>query len=795
MKREAPRQNKHKSMGEGMQLAILFEPSVRKEAPEKVTGQARYAADKLPAGTLCARLLTSPVAHGALKGIDISQAEASPGVVKVLVGSDREKLVGVLLEDRPPLAVGKVRYLGEQVAMVIAQDEAQAEAAVRKIQLNIEELPVVDTVEAALRPGAPILHPDAGDYACLVDDVAPQQNSNIAARFSVRKGDLANAWAQCAAQVKRHFSLPHSCHAAMEARTAQAELRADGTLWILSATQSPYTVRELVSGAFDIEPGKVVVETALVGGGFGGKSAVMLEFLAAMAARAVPGRRVHLVLTREQDLISAPDRLALEADIRLGAAADGRLLAGEMTFYLDCGAYSDISPNMSKAIAVDATGPYRLDNLLVESMTVYTNHTYATAYRGFGHESCAFCVERALDLLADQLNMDPLALREVNAIQPGNYTPTQVECNRSNTGNLSECLSQLRALTGWSDARPVTAPNGKVRARGVSCFWKTPNPSTDASASATITFNPDGSANLHIGVVEMGNGGITTLCRMAAERLRMPYDRVHAELDVNTRTTPEYWKTVASLSSFLGGKAVLSACDDAVTQLKAMAAIALRCGVEDLDYGEQRVFLKAQPRFAIGYQDLCGGLKYQDGNTIGGVVVGRGSAVIRHLGMLAPDSGRGKVGHSWTVGAQAVEVEYDPRDMTYRLVNAWTAIDIGNVVDEKAAKAMIRGGMSMGLSLAKGEEQLYTQDGKPLNTSFRAYKLMHIGEEPRYGVQLVQTPQLDAPLGTRSFSEHGIIGMPAALGNALSRAAGVELNALPLTGEAVWRAVKGEKSK
>lgn len=781
-----------KNPWEGLRLAILFEPSVRKEAPEKVTGQARYTADQLPAGTLCARLLTSPVAHGALKGIDISQAEAAPGVVKVLVGSDREKLVGVLLQDRPPLAVGKVRYLGEPVALVIAQDEAQAEAAVRMIQLDIEELPAVDTVAAALKPGAPILHPDAGDYACLVEDVIPEPNTNIAARFSVRKGDLANAWAQCAAQVKRHFSLPRSCHAAMEVRTAQAEMRADGTLWIKSATQSPYTVRELVSSAFEIEPGKVVVEAPLVGGGFGGKSAVALEFLAAMAARAVPGRRIRLVLTREQDLISAPGRLALEADIRLGAAADGRLLAGEMTFSLDCGAYSDISPNMSKAIAVDCTGPYRLDNLLVESLTVYTNHTYATAFRGFAHESCAFCVERALDILAGELNMDPLALRAVNAIQPGNYTPTQVESNLSNTGNLTACIDQLRALTGWTDARPITAPNGKVRARGVSCFWKTPNPSTDASASATITFNPDGSANLHIGVVEMGNGGITNLCRMAADRLRMPYDRVHAQPDVNTRTTPEYWKTVASLSSFLGGKAVLAACDDAVEQLKRTAAIALRCAVEDLDYGEQRVFFKGQPRFAIGYQDLCGGLKYQDGNTVGGVVVGRGSAVMRHLGMLAPDSGRGKVGHSWTVGAQAVEVEYDPRDMTYRLVNAWCAMDVGNVVDEKAAKAMIRGGMSMGLSLARGEEQLYTQDGKPLNTSFRTYKLMHMGEEPRYGVALVQTPQLDAPLGVRAFSEHGIIGMPAALGNALSRAAGVELNALPLNGEAVWRAVKGE---
>lgn len=763
---------------------------IRKDAQEKVTGQARYTADIRPAGTLSARLLTSRVAHGLIKNVDISRAQAAPGVIAVVTGSNRIRLTGVLLQDRPPLAAGRVRYMGEPIAAVIARSEAEAEAAVQLIRTKIDPLPTVGSISEALKPAPTLLHPDASQYASLVNDVKPLAGTNIAAGFHIRKGDPAPIWAQCAQIVEERFFLPHSEHLAMEVRTAQAELQADGTLWILSATQSPFTVQKLVAGMLDMEPGRVRAETMLVGGAFGGKSAVQLELIAALCALAVPGRRVHLVLSREQDMATAPCKLGLEATIKLGADAEGRLLAGEMTFHLDCGAYSDISPNMSKAIAVDCTGPYRLDHLSCDSFTVYTNHTYATAYRGFGHEAYTFCVERALDLLADKLHIDPWIIRSTNALQPGDYTPTQVEATLSNLGNPSECLNRLKALCRWEDGFCQPASNGKVRAKGLSCLWKTPTPSTDASAGAVITFNPDGSCNLITGVVEIGSGGQTHICQMVADRLRMEYDRVHVKLGVDTRSTPEYFKTVASLSAYLAGKAALNAADDAVNQLKKLAAMALRCETDELDYGHERVFLLSNPKFCIGYQDLCGGITIQDGNSIGQPVIGRGSAVMRHIGAISEDTGRGKVGHAWTVGAQAVEVEFDPTDMTYRLLNAWTVMDVGAVTDEAAMRSMVMGGMAMGLSMARDEECAYSPDCLMENTSMRTYKALRIGEEPRYQVEFVMSPQLDAPFGVRCYTEHGIIGMPAALGNALSRAAGTKFNILPLTHESLWRACK-----
>lgn len=764
---------------------------VRKDAQEKVSGQARYAADMLPQGTLHAHLLTSPAAHGLIRRIDVTAAENAPGVLAVITGSDQQKLCGPLLQDRPPLAIGRVRYAGEPLAAVIARTEAQAETAARLIRCEIQPLPLIGSIEQALAPGAELLHPDAGSYASLVDDVKPVQASNIAAEFHIRKGDPAGEWSRCAQIVQQHFSLPRSAHAAMETHAVQAEYRADGTLWLLSSTQAPYTVRELVAGCLGLEPGKVRVETALVGGGFGGKSAVQTEFIAALAAMRLPQQRIILALTREQEMETAPCRLALEADIRLGADAEGRLLAAEMTYRLDCGAYSDIAPNISKAIAVDCSGPYRIDHLSCDSITVYTNHTYATAYRGFGHLEYTFCLERTMDMLADRLEMDPLQLRAINAIRPGDTTPTQVEITRSNAGNISECISRLRTISAWDEGLRQSLPNGKIHAKGMACLWKTSDPASDASAAAVLTFNPDGSCNLNTGVVEMGNGGKTQLCRMVAERLRMPYDRVHVEFGVDTRTTPEYFKTVASLSSYLAGKAALNAADDAVRQLKKLAALVLRCETDELDYGEERVFLLSNPRFCVGYQDLCGGVSLPDGNSVGQSVIGRGSAVLRHQGMLSEDSGKGRTGHGWTVGAQYAEIEYDPRDKTYRLLNAGSVTDIGAVTDADAQRGMIMGGMAMGLSMARSEACVYNSDCRMENTSLRTYKLMHIGEEPRYQAEFVTTPQLDAPQGARSYTEHGIIGMPAALANALSRAIGKPVNVLPLTGEAVWRAESG----
>lgn len=759
----------------------------RKEAYDKVTGRARYTADILRPGSLHARLLTSTQAHAMIKSLNVDKARQAKGVKAIVTGLDVPIWGGVLIKDRQPIATDRVRCYGEVIAIVVAQTEQEAAAALELIEVEYEALPIVGSVADALAPDATVIHSQLGNYETPVQDVYPEPGTNIASSYKVRKGDMQAGWQAAAYTAHKRFSLPASVHASMETHAAQAEILPDGRVHIVSSSQSPYQIKQQLSDMFNLDEGKVWVDVPLVGGGFGGKSAVQIEILAYVASRAAGGRNVRLVYTRADEFTTAPSRLALEADIKLGVTAEGMLCVGEMTYWLDTGAYSEIGPYMSKAIAVDCTGPYNIENLSVDSICVYTNHNYVTAFRGFSHESLTLCVERTMDALAGLLCMCPVEFRRKNAIRPGNLSPTQVELSLSNVGNLEACIDKLSQLVGSGEGDLIDIGDGKVRAKGYACLWKTPNPPVNASAGAVITFNSDGSVNLVTGAVEMGSGGQTAIAQMLADKLRMGYDRVHVTLEVDTRTMPEYYKTVASMSTYLVGRAVMAAAEDVIRQLKETAAIALRCPEDDLDFGEERVFCKAQPKFAIGFQDLAFGLKHPGGNTVGRQIVGRGGAVFNHLTPLAPDNGKGKTGPAWTVGAQMVEVEFDRRECSYRLIRAATVMDVGRVIDPMAYEGMVRGGMSMGLSLAREETLHYGPACENLSTSFRAYKVMRIGEEPQYLVQFVETPQLDAPFGNRAYSEHGIIGMPAALCNALSRAIGRDVDMLPATNESLWR--------
>ncbi|MCL6588304.1 MAG: molybdopterin-dependent oxidoreductase, partial [Anoxybacillus sp.] len=354
---------------------------------------------------------------------------------------------------------------------------------------------------------------------------------------------------------------------------------------ITASTQAPFMIKRLIGEYFGEEVGKVVVHTPFVGGAYGGKAPVQLELLAYLAAKAVGGRKVSVWNTREQDMVTSPVHIGMEATIKLGATADGKIKAAEMVFLFDGGAYSDKAIDVTRAAAADCTGPYRIDNVWCDSLCVYTNHPYASPFRSFGHCEQAFAVERTIDLLAEKLQMDKLAIRQKNAIRPGDTTPTQVVLNNSNVGNLPACIARVRELIEWDDWQRIEITSRLVRAKGVSCSWKTSTIDTDASSGAIITFNTDGSINLLTGVVEIGTGTKTVLAQILAEKLKMDINNIHVKMDIDTQTTPEHWKTVASRGTFMAGRAVLSAADDVIRQLKAIAACVLRVSSEDLEVG------------------------------------------------------------------------------------------------------------------------------------------------------------------------------------------------------------------
>lgn len=774
-----------------METVAIGRSIQRKEAWDKVTGIAKYNDDYIEPGILHAKLVTSPFAHAKIKSIDTSDAIKAPGVQSVVTGSSFPTLFGAIIEDRPPLATDKVRYFGEPIALVVANSEREAMHAVKLVKVEYEPLPVINSPGNAIKSGAPIIHENLGQYILAEKDVSPEPNTNIADRIKIRKGDMAKGWAESEVVVEANYVLPKSDHIAMETRNARAEIHADGQVVISSSTQAPFTVRNMISQYFGLELGKITIKTPLVGGGFGGKAPVQLELLAYMASKSVGGKIVKIANAREEDIVTSPCRLGVEAKIKLGVSKDGTLKAAEMTYLVDTGAYADIGPRLAKSIAISCTGPYNIENVWCDSLCVYTNHPYSTSFRGFGHASFTFCIERTLDKLAFTLGVDPLELRMKNAITPDKRTPTQVVTTSSNIGNLTACLEKLKESINWNEGMRIDLGNNKIRAKGISCFWKTSDSPTDAVSGVFLTFNTDGSINLSSGVVEIGPGMKTTLAQILAEKMRMDINRIHVKLEVDTQVSPEHWKTVASMTTYMAGRAVLRAAEDLIRQLTNLAAVAMRSPPEDLIVAEEKVYLKQDPNIYISFKDLVHGYKYPNGNAVEGQILGRGSFIMSHITNLDKESGKGKPGPAWAVGAQAVEVEFDTKEFTYRLIKAVTVIDAGKVINPKTARGLITGGMCMGLGLGSREAFIYDADGKVLTTSLRTYKVMHIGEEPEYIVNFVETPQIDAPYGARGIAEHGIIGIPAALANALSSAAQVDLNQTPITPEYIWKAKTG----
>lgn len=759
----------------------------RKEARDKVTGAARYTDDLADSPMLHARILTSKYAHAQILSIDTGEASVMPGVKAVITAKDHPLVCGAMLWDRPPLADEKVRYFGEAVAIVVANDEQQAKAAAGKIHVEYSPLPVVNSIQESIKKSPVLLHKNLMTYKKMEQEVYPVEDTNICHHQKIRKGDMQKGWDESETVIEGSFTLPQSDHAAMETRAARCTVMPDGRIIIKASSQAPYSIKELISKYFNIPEGRIIVQTPFVGGGFGGKATVQLEVLAVIAAMAVSGNCVNLVNNREEDMVTSPCHLGLSGTIKIGAGKDGRIMAAEMTYYVDSGAYAEVSPKLAKAIAVDCAGPYHIPNLQCDCYSVYTNHPYVTSFRGFGHGEPAFCLERMMDRLAFELKMDPFQIRLDNAVKKGDLKPTQDKVTLSNTGDIKQCLRTLRTLINWDEGARIEGDHDMIRAKGISCLIKTSDTPTDAGAGVILTFNSDGSMNIDCGAVEIGPGMKTTAAQILAEKMKMNVNDIYVKMDVDTQSTPYLWKTVASMTTFLIGRAIISAADDVINQLLGLGAIALHCPPEDLDFKNKMIFTKQDPSIYINFTDLIKGYQYPNGNSIKGPVIGRGNFIMTHLTPLDEATGKGKAGQSWTVGAQAVEIEYDKRQHTYRLLKAATVIDAGKVLNPKTAKGVIMGGMCMGLGLGTSEEFIYDENGILENTSFRTYKMLRYGETPEYFVEFVETPQTDAPFGARGIAEHGIIGMPAALANAISSAAQINVTKLPITPEYIWK--------
>jgi len=760
-------------------------PVGRADAVDKVSGKAKFTHDLVLPGMLHAALVTSPVASARIVSIDTDAAQSVPGVRAVLTGADLDYHIGLYMQDKRILARDVVRYQGEPVAAVAADTLDVACRACEKIVVNYDPLPAVLDPRNAVGKDAPLVHPDLHTYEHMQGVFFPKRNTNIAHHQKIRSGDVEAAFAAADVCIEGQFYNPPVQHVAMETHAAIAEALPGNRIELWTSSQSPYTVRHLMSKAFAVPHGSIRVHVPYVGGGFGGKAGLHLEPLVYVLSRTAGGRPVKLVATREQEFNTLPSRQGLHSDLKIGATSAGKILAFKATYLWDAGAYADYGVNIGRAAAYAGAGPYAIENCWIDSYVVYTHKLFGTAYRGFGHLEVLWGVERAIDRIARKLGMDPVEFRRKNLLRAGDRTITGEPITPGH-GSPQGCLDAVAKEIEWGSSTHAPTVLHKRRGKGIAMLHKAPAMPTNTACSAVLKLDEEGDADLLVSGVDYGQGTYTVLRQIAAEKLSIPVDRVRITWECDTAFSPYDWSTVASRFSYMGGNAVIEAAEDCLDQLRQTASLALSVPPETIVCRDGHVFPANDLEKRLSYASLALGYTFPNGNSIGGPVIGRGRTIAHGLTHLDPNTGQGLPAQFWTYGAHAVEIEVDTQTGEIDVLRIATALDAGKVLNPMLCRGQVIGGIVQGLGSALWEGFRFDPQGRLKNGSFVDYKIPTAKDIPASITPiLLETPQPGGPFGARGVAEHPMISIPSAIGNALFDALGIDFAELPLTPERI----------
>ncbi|MCL5036233.1 MAG: xanthine dehydrogenase family protein molybdopterin-binding subunit [Chloroflexi bacterium] len=775
-----------------MEYKFVGKPLPRADSVEKVTGEARFIADFFPQNLLYAAILRSPYPHAKIVGIDCSPAMDAPGVYNVVCGKSAEKRSGDCIHDFTPLAVDKVRFVGEPVAAVLAETPEEAQAALPLIKVTYEELPYALTAREAMKPGAPLIHEDLGSYKVL-PSFNPVPGTNIYHHYKLIKGSVEGAFSKADLLVEEEFTYPHISHAQIEPHGAIARWdRMLSKLEIKCSAQSPFLVRHYLADQFDMPLSSVRVEVPYLGGGFGGKSDVTIEPLTAHIARYAPGRYVRLILSREEMFTGSLLGRGAHMIIRYALTIDGRILGAIYDIAYSCGGYGDTGVNIVTGCGHNATGPYNIENVESHARAVYTNTPFTGAFRGYGHPEGHFMTERMIDICARKLNIDPMEMRKKNLLRPGNINALGQVITKGN-GDLSGCLEAVEKEI-FKGKKPEV--KGRKYGRAVSPLMKSPVMAVNAASSAIVKINEDVTANVLISGTEMGQGANTALSQIAAETLDLPFEKIYLVPPKNTDYNPYEWQSVASSTTWKVGNSIIMACKDAVSQLKKIAAEVLECKPEEVEYKNRAFFKKDSPADPIPLEKLCMGYTYPDGHTVGGPVVGYGYYMPEGLNFPDKLTGQGNLAAEWTFGAQGAEISVDDMTGEVTVHKFVTAMDVGKVINPALARGQVTGAVVQAMGAALNESVIYSKKGKIRNAAFTDYKIPAAEDvsEMENIVIFFENPQKEGPFGARPLAEHGTVSVAPVILNAIRDAVGIDFRELPVTCDNIMAAINLPRS-
>jgi CO/xanthine dehydrogenase Mo-binding subunit len=734
----------------------------RQDGIGKVTGKHVYAADFTLPGMLFGKVLRSHRPHALIRKLDVSRAAAIPGVRGIITAADIPAVrFGQAVRDTSVFALDRVLFAGHPIAAVAATSLEIAEQAIAAIDVEFEDLPTLFDPEAALDSNIRI-HPDWETYKALP---IIARSGNVSGRARIHAGDVNQAFTSAYKVYEHRFTTPLVHPGYTEPRTAVADWDASSNVTVWSNTQLPFDTQNTLAEILDMPAARIRVIVPGIGGGFGGKLRIGVEHFAALLARKT-ARPVKAMTTSEEELTSAYPRQATVVTLKTAVDREGHLLAREGRIVVDCGAFAGSGPGTAAISLQIMAGPYKTPALALEGIAVYTNKVPSGSFRAPAGPMANFAVESQMDIIAKDLGIDPLEIRLRNIVGEGDPGPSG-EIHKS--VSIEECLRRAADAIGWDNRSPEPG-----RGKGIACSWWM---TTGGSSGVYVKINPDGTATLVSGAVEIGSGAITGAAQVLAEELSLDLADINVA-GVDTQTAPFDYGAQGGRTAFSVGNACIAAARDLRRQMFDLAAGQLGAEVDAMALRDKHVVAGEK---SISISELA-----RISRLTGGGLIAHGTA-ISPSPAYDPTRLQNHPLPAWNTPsyhAHAVDLSVDPETGSVSINRYVVAQDVGFAINPTYIEGQIEGGVAQGIGQALSEEIVYGE-GRVMNANLTDYKMPTAQDMPDVECILVECASAAGPYGAKGVGEPPCIQPPAAINNAIAAATGFWLNSLPMTAEKI----------
>ncbi len=760
---------------ESREFLVVGKGVARIDSLSKAMGKARYTEDYLTNNVLFIKQVLSSEPHALIKYVDSSSAIGTPGLQGVFTASDIPGVnqVGYALPDQPLLAERKVRYVGEVVALVAAEDYDKALKAAEEVKVFYEPLPyILDPLEAMERMDL-LIHEEL--------------DSNIAFRTKARKGDVVEGFSKSDVVVEGEYRTHHQDHLYLETEAALAIPDLEGRITVIGGIQYPHLARDIAAKVLGVPSSYVKVIVPYVGGGFGGKDdeGPLAAAKAALAAH-LTGKPAFILYSREESILVHPKREAAVIKYKSGADNEGRLQAIDVTIVHDTGAYANRSPFILWRATMHASGPYEVPNAKVDGYAIYTNKVYEGSFRAFGNASIQFAVERQMDRLAEKLGVDPIELRLKNILEPGKYTITGQLLDHS--VGVGDAVRRLAEVSEWMRKREEYRKFNEVSDRlkrgiGVGVAWHGISTSRGVPdwSNSYIKVEKDGSVTVFTGITEIGQGSPTSShVQIVCEALGVLPE--HVKVVFGDTDAPDSGATHASRGTSIGGIGVLVAATKLRERLVSLAASMLGVEPGEVALRDEKAQVRSDPTKYVAWGDL---IKEAISR---GVELSATGYFFLPKGKFYDSIGQGFAYPAYSYIAVVSEVEVDTWTGHVRVFKVWPALAVGKIINPQQVEGQVEGAVVQGMGYVLMEQLIFDDRGRILNPDLTDYVIPSIMDAPEIAKPIyVEDLFKYGPFGAKGVGEMALIPMPATLANAVANALGVNITTLPLTPENVLK--------